>query len=160
MMDLDLNDFSGGPNWLSAEAKRPAVRAKHRAAWEAKHSRKRVPASAETMARLEQIIEQALREAQSMPAVIEAITPEAQLEVNAWNSHRERHRRGIGQPFAVRRKSRREQTPHNAAVRGFAVAINEAEKHRRVLKRRFGYTDPQIGNMARTYNSRKKNTTT
>jgi hypothetical protein len=84
------------------------------------------------------------------------LAPEAQLEVNAWNSHRERQRRGIGQPFATRRASRREQTPHNVAVRGFAVAINEAEKHRRVLKRRFGYTDPQIGTMALAYNSRKR----
>lgn len=84
------------------------------------------------------------------------LAPEAQLEVNAWNSHRERQRRGIGQPFAVRRKSRREQTPHNAAIHGFTVAINEAEKHRRVLKRRFGYTDPQIGTMAMIHNARKR----
>ena len=83
-------------------------------------------------------------------------TPEAQLEIAAWNSHRARQRAPIGQPpFALRRKSRREQTPHNAAVAGFSVAINEAEKHRRVLKRRFGYTDPQIGTMAMNYNRRK-----
>jgi hypothetical protein len=59
-------------------------------------------------------------------------------------------------PFELRRVSRREQTPHNAAVAGFATAIGEAEKHRRVLKRRFGYTDSQIGTMAMAYNSRKR----
>jgi C1A family cysteine protease len=59
-------------------------------------------------------------------------------------------------PFELRRASRREQTPHNAAVAGFAVAINEAEKHRQTLKRRFGYTDQQIGNMALTYKARKR----
>lgn len=58
-------------------------------------------------------------------------------------------------PFELRRQARREQTPHNAAVAGFATAINEAEKHRQTLKRRFGYTDPQIGTMAMNYNSRK-----
>jgi hypothetical protein len=84
-------------------------------------------------------------------------TPETQIEVAAWNSHRERQRRPIGQPpYALRRKSRREQTPHNAAIAGFATAITEAEKHRRTLKRRFGYTDPQIGTMARNYQSRRK----
>ena len=80
-------------------------------------------------------------------------TPEATMEVAAWNGHRERHRRPIGQPpFELRRKSRREQTPHNAAVAGFATAINEAEKHRRTLKHRFGYNDQQIGTMAIIHN--------
>ena len=83
-------------------------------------------------------------------------TPEAQLEIAAWNSHRARQRAPIGQPpFELRRKSRREQTPHNAAIVGFTTAINEAEKHRRVLKRRFGYTNSQIGTMAMNYNRRK-----
>ena len=59
-------------------------------------------------------------------------------------------------PYELRRKSRREQTPHNAAVSGFAEAINVAEKHRRTLKRRFGYSDPQIGTLAINYNMRKK----
>ena len=81
---------------------------------------------------------------------------DAQLEAASWNRHRERHRRPVGQPpFELRRKSRREQSPHNAAIAGFTTAINEAEKHRRVLRRRFGYTDPQIGTMAMNYNSRK-----
>jgi hypothetical protein len=63
---------------------------------------------------------------------------------------------GVQPPFELRRQSRREQTPHNAAVAGFATAINEAEKHRQILKRRFGYTNPQIGTMAMVYNSRKR----
>jgi hypothetical protein len=83
--------------------------------------------------------------------------PEASLEIAAWNSHRSAQRAPIGQPpYELRRKSRREQTPHNAAVAGFAVAIDEAEKHRRTLKRRFGYTDKQIGTMAMIHNSRKR----
>ena len=51
---------------------------------------------------------------------------------------------------------RKRLTPHNAAVHGFAVAIKEAEKHRRTLKRRFGYNDQQIGTMALIHNSRKR----
>ena len=82
--------------------------------------------------------------------------PETQLEISAWNAHRERHRRPVGQPYATRRASRREQTPHNAAIQGFATAINEAEKHRRALKRRFGYTDQQIGTLAMVHSSRKR----
>jgi len=58
--------------------------------------------------------------------------------------------------YAKRRKSRRELSAHNAAIAGFTEAINEAEKHRRVLKRRFGYSDRQIGTMAMIYNSRKR----
>ena len=73
-----------------------------------------------------------------------------------WNGHRAGHRVPIGQPpYELRRKSRREQTPHNAAVAGFSDAINVAEKHRRTLKRRFGYDDRQIGTLAVNYNLRK-----
>lgn len=74
-------------------------------------------------------------------------------EIRGWNSHRERHRRPITPPppYARRRASRREQTAHNAAIHGFAVAIDAAEKHRRFLKKRFGYTDRQIASMAQSW---------
>jgi hypothetical protein len=73
-----------------------------------------------------------------------------QDEINGWNAHRERHRAPPSKytSFKLRRSSRREKSPHDAAVHGFTVAIHEAEKHRRTLKKRFGYTDQQIGTMA------------
>lgn len=60
--------------------------------------------------------------------------------------------------FKKRRASRREQTRHNAAIHGFTLAINEAEKHRRILSRRFGYTNQQIGTMAKVHAARLKAT--
>jgi hypothetical protein len=49
---VDLNEFSGGPHWLSPLGKldRTTIRAKHRAAWLAQQ--KPTPAHAETMAKL------------------------------------------------------------------------------------------------------------
>jgi hypothetical protein len=60
--DIDLNDFSGGPNWLSPAGRidRAAIREKHRANHRADLStRERVkkPASPETRARLEAALE-------------------------------------------------------------------------------------------------------
>lgn len=51
-------------------------------------------------------------------------------------------------PFALRRASRRERTPHDAAVRDFALAMQVAERPRATLKKRFGYNDRQIGTLA------------
>ena len=81
-----------------------------------------------------------------------------EAEADAWNRHRDRHRAPVvaPTPYELRQKSRREQTPHNAAVAGFSDAINVAEKHRRTLKRRFGYDDRQIGTLAINYNLRKR----
>jgi hypothetical protein len=36
-------------------------------------------------------------------------------------------------------------TPFDTALVGFDVAMRAAEKHRRELKQRFGFTDQQIG---------------
>lgn len=61
MFDIDLNDHSGGPNWLSIKntAKRAAIRAKHRAAWELAHSRQRKPVSESALARLQVALDKA-----------------------------------------------------------------------------------------------------
>lgn len=51
-------------------------------------------------------------------------TPEAQMEIAAWNGHRAEHRTPIGQPsYELRRKSRREQTPHNSETWDFVLRI-------------------------------------
>lgn len=73
MIDIDLNDFSGGPNWLSLEgnqARRSAIRAKYRP------DRKRNPVKPDTMDRLKQAVETA---------------KEHELRVSGWNAHRARH---------------------------------------------------------------------
>lgn len=79
-------------------------------------------------------------------------TPEqTQLEVGGWNRHRANHATPMGQaPDPVPKK----ETPHNAAVRGFSTAITEAEKHRRKLKRKFGYDDKQIAALSFAYQKR------
>ncbi len=59
LIDLDLNNFSGGPNWLSAKGMQQTRRHKHRLAWEAKHPRKPNPVRPETQARLERVVERA-----------------------------------------------------------------------------------------------------
>jgi len=61
MIDIDLNDFSGGPHWLSAKGKvdRDAIRAKHRAKWLAEHPPVRKPVRPEAMARLERVVARA-----------------------------------------------------------------------------------------------------
>ena len=89
MINIDLNDFSGGPNWLSLAGKggRAGIRAKHRAAYEAAHPRKRNPVRPETMARLEAAIAQAMQA--SFGAADEAAY---------WNKHREKHRQPLVSP--------------------------------------------------------------
>lgn len=59
MMDIDLNDFSGGPHWLSGPGKvdRNAIRAKHRDAYMSTRERKITPASAEVIAKLQAAID-------------------------------------------------------------------------------------------------------
>jgi hypothetical protein len=59
--DIDLNDYSGGPHWLSTKGKlnREAIRAKHRAKYLAERVRVIKPARPETRARLEKTIERA-----------------------------------------------------------------------------------------------------
>lgn len=54
MTDIDLNDFSGGPHWLSGPGKvdHKAIYAKHRAKYLAERVRVITPARPETMARL------------------------------------------------------------------------------------------------------------
>ena len=61
MIDIDLNDFSGGPHWLSPLGKvdRAAIRAKHRAKWLAERPHVRKPARPEMMARLERTVARA-----------------------------------------------------------------------------------------------------
>ncbi len=56
---IDLNDYSGGPHWLSPLGKvnRKANMAKHRAKYLAARVRVIKPARPETMARLERTIE-------------------------------------------------------------------------------------------------------
>jgi hypothetical protein len=55
MMKIDLNDFSGGPNWLSALGKvdRDGIRAKHRAAYLSMRGRKAKEARQEMRAKRE-----------------------------------------------------------------------------------------------------------
>lgn len=79
-------------------------------------------------------------------------------ESAGWSKHRTNHQTfndppttapaPVIDPFALRRASRRERTPHDAAVRDFALAMQVAEKPRGVLKKRFGYNDKQIGTLA------------
>jgi len=59
--DIDLNDYSGGPHWLSTKGKmnREAIRAKHRAKYLAERVRVIKPVRPETRARLEKIIARA-----------------------------------------------------------------------------------------------------
>jgi hypothetical protein len=52
--------------------------------------------------------------------------------------------------------TKREQTPHNAAVQGFAIKIREAEAFRRTLSHRFGYSRKQIGQLALIYYQQEK----
>lgn len=78
-----------------------------------------------------------------------SLTPEqVQLEVGGWNRHRANHQTPIGQAPL------RTETPHNAAVREFSTAITAAEKHRRTLKRKFGYDDGQIASLSFGYQRR------
>lgn len=91
MIDIDLNDFSGGPHWLSFEGnqgRRSAIRAKHRAAWEATHPRQRNPVKPHTAARLERIVMQA-KDTEA------AERGRTQTEVAAWNSHRAKHSQSL-----------------------------------------------------------------
>ena len=57
---IDLNDYSGGPHWLSPLGKvnRKAIRAKHRAKYLAEKVRTIKPARPETMARLKRTLEE------------------------------------------------------------------------------------------------------
>ena len=57
--DIDLNDYSGGPHWLSAKGKvnREAIHAKHRAKYLAERVRVIKPARPETIAKLENAYE-------------------------------------------------------------------------------------------------------
>ena len=59
--DIDLNDYSGGPHWLSAKGKvnREAIRAKHRAKYLAERVRVVKPMSPEPSAQLEMIFDHA-----------------------------------------------------------------------------------------------------
>jgi hypothetical protein len=59
--DIDLNDYSGGPHWLSAKGKvnREAIHAKHRAKYLAERVRVIKPARPETIAKLEKAYERA-----------------------------------------------------------------------------------------------------
>jgi len=72
------------------------------------------------------------------------LSPEAQLEINAWNGHRARHRGGP-QPVAARRRL---ATAAHASIQKFARAMQVADKHRTILKRRYGFDDKQIGTLA------------
>lgn len=78
---------------------------------------------------------------------------DGEAEAAGWNKHRERHRAPVvaPTPFALRRASRHEQSPHNTAIRDFALAMMVAEKPRATLKKRFGYNDKQIGSLALAY---------
>ena len=70
-------------------------------------------------------------------------TPEAQLEIAAWNSHRAGQRRRRSQPIKpVRRTSGRMVE----TLRRFDVTMARAEKHRKILRDKYGMTDFQIGN--------------
>jgi hypothetical protein len=57
---IDLNDYSGGPHWLSPLGKvnRKAIRARHRAKYLAEKVRVIKPARPETMARLKRTMEE------------------------------------------------------------------------------------------------------
>ena len=72
-----------------------------------------------------------------------ALAPEAQLEVTGWNHHRVTHR-GYDYP----EKKPKRSTPAGQSIEKFSKAIAEADKHRGLLKRRFGFNDSQIGTMA------------
>lgn len=56
--DIDLNDYSGGPHWLSPAGKvdRVGIRAKHRAAYLSTRERVVKPARPETLAKLDAAI--------------------------------------------------------------------------------------------------------
>lgn len=70
-------------------------------------------------------------------------------EIAGWNSHRARHRRPLVAPVGqLSRRDAIRDTPHNFAVRNFAWAMHQAEKHRTTLKKRFGYNDRQIATLA------------
>jgi len=62
-VDIDINDYSGGPHWLSLKGKggRAGIRAAHKAAWEAAHPRKPNPVRPETQAKLERASTRAKR---------------------------------------------------------------------------------------------------
>lgn len=83
-------------------------------------------------------------------------------EIAGWNSHRARQRAPYVSadrptpPYELRRKSRRERTPHNKAIHDFALAMEAAEKPRSILKKRFGYNDKQIGSLTLAYNRRRR----
>lgn len=57
---IDLNDYSGGPHWLSPLGKvnREAIRAKNRAKYLAERARVIKPARLETIARLKRTTEE------------------------------------------------------------------------------------------------------
>jgi len=57
--NIDLNDYSGGPHWLSAKGKvnREAIYAKHRAKYLAERVRTIKPKSPQTRAQLEMIFD-------------------------------------------------------------------------------------------------------
>ena len=71
-------------------------------------------------------------------------------EVAGFNSHRERHRR----PYVPASRPTppvprgRTFTPVVKTIRNFALAMQEAEKHRSILKARYGFDDKQIGTLA------------
>lgn len=52
--------------------------------------------------------------------------------------------------------NKRSVMPHDAAVHGFIAAIIKAEKHRRILKRRFGYSDQDIELLAMIHKKQLK----
>lgn len=112
MTNIDLNDFSGGPHWLSFEGnqgRRSAIRAKHRAAWEATHPRPRNPVKPHTAARLERIVMQA-KDAETVER------GRTQAEVAGWNSHRAKHQQQPG--------DNREQEPtENDHLQAWSKAI-------------------------------------
>ena len=57
-IDIDINDYDGGPHWLSLKGKGglAGIRAKHKAEWEAAHPRKPNPVRPETQVRLERVV--------------------------------------------------------------------------------------------------------
>jgi hypothetical protein len=85
-------------------------------------------------------------------------------EVAAWNKHRERQRRPYvppsrpsrAAPPAAPRPRSKPITPHNAAIQGFARAMRDGSEHKAILKNRFGYTDEQIGTLAKAALGKRK----
>jgi hypothetical protein len=78
---------------------------------------------------------------------------EGDAEADAWNAHRDRHRAPLVPPVPASRPTPpaprdRTFTPVVKTIRNFALAMQEAEKHRSILKARYGFDDKQIGTLA------------